>query len=147
MFTAMALIECRSSQPSIPSRWVEVECITDEEVSQAQVRLDELLKKEGQISTAVAHAFIELTTKCPAANPSDLWHHIIYRHLLARGWSDQRWKRVSGFALERAFVVLYGPRLVPHGIRMRILAASEANRLLEAAEKVLFPAPHEWAGV
>ncbi len=97
----MARLECRSSQPDIPSKWVDVENITDEEVARARSRLDELLKANEQISTAVATAFLEVTTTCPAANPSDLWQHVIYRHLLERGWSDQRWKRVSGFALER----------------------------------------------
>ena len=126
----MARLECRSSQPDIPSKWVDVENITDEEVARARSRLDELLKANEQISTAVATAFLEVTTTCPAANPSDLWQHVIYRHLLERGWSDQRWKRVSGFALERALVALYQPRLLPHRIRMRILPASEANRLL-----------------
>lgn len=99
-------------------------------LSERDSRLDELLKANEQISTAVATAFLQVTTTCPAANPSDLWQHVIYRHLLERGWSDQRWKRVSGFALERALVALYRPRLLPYRIRMRILAASEANTLL-----------------
>lgn len=127
----MARLECRSSQRGIASQWVEVEHITDAEVIQARRRLDGLLKRDEQISTAVAGAFVEVTTACPSANPSDLWQHVIYRHLLKRGWSDQRWKRVSGFALERAFVELYGPRLLPHGIRMRILKAVEANSALK----------------
>ncbi|MFZ0887630.1 MAG: BsaWI family type II restriction enzyme [Candidatus Binataceae bacterium] len=126
----MARLECRSSQPGIVSQWVEVEHITDAEVARARARLGQLLKSEEQVSTAVALAFVEVTTACPAANPSDLWQHVIYRHLLERGWSDQRWKRVSGFALERALVELYRPRLSPHGIRSRILKAPEANMAL-----------------
>ena len=54
----------------------------------------------------------------------------MYRHLLDSGWSDQRWKRVSGFALERAFVRHYKPLLVGHDVRMRLVATAEANRLL-----------------
>jgi hypothetical protein len=73
---------------------------------------------------------VEISEKCPKANPSDLWQHVIYRHLLQLGWSDQRWKRVSGFALERAFVAIYEPRLLPYDIRMHILAGAEANRVL-----------------
>jgi hypothetical protein len=126
----MARLECRSAQPGIPSRWVEVEGITNKEVTRAHARLDALLDEVGQVSTAVASAFLFVTTMCPTANPSDLWQHVIYRHLLSQGWSDNRWKRVSGFALERAFVDLYAPRLLPHGIRMRILTVDEANRLL-----------------
>lgn len=128
----MARLECRSSQRGVPSTWVEVENITDAEVAAARDRLNRHLAGDDQISTAVATAFEELTGACPLANPSDLWQHVIYRHLLEKGWSDQRWKRVSGFALERAFVSIYAPRLLPHGLRMHILPGSEANKLLAA---------------
>lgn len=127
----MAQVECRSSQRGVTSSWVEIEHITDQQLAAGRARLDELLNDgDDQISTAVARAYIELTTECPNANPSDLWQHVIYRHLLESGWSDQRWKRVSGFALERVFVALYQPRLLPHDIRMRIMTKNEANRLL-----------------
>lgn len=126
----MAKLECKSSQRGVASAWVEVDHVTDEQVAEARARLDELLKQDGQISDAVAAAYIELTTNAPKANPSDLWQHVIYRHLLESGWSDQRWKRVSGFALERVFVNLYQPRLLPSQIRMHILSKNEANRLI-----------------
>lgn len=128
----MARLECRSSQSGVASKWVEVTGITGAEVKRARANLDALLRKEEQVSTAVALAFVAATTMCPTANPSDVWQHVIYRHLLAQGWSDNRWKRVSGFALERAFVALYEPRLRLHDLRMRILTAAEANRLLTA---------------
>lgn len=126
----MAKIECRSAQRGVPSKWVEVDGITDEEVIRAQKGLDRLLRNEEQVSTAVALAFVAVVNMCPTANPSDLWQHVIYRHLMRRGWSDNRWKRVSGFALERALVAVYEPRLALHGLRMRILGAAEANRFL-----------------
>lgn len=34
-------------------------------------------------SDAVAMAFLAVARECPRANPSDLWHHVIYRHLPA----------------------------------------------------------------
>ena len=80
---------------------------------------------------AVAAAFAWVVRLCPDANPSDLWQHVIYRHALMLGWSDQRWKRVSGFALERALVDLYDSRLLPHGVRLRRVKEAEANRLLD----------------
>ena len=126
----MARLECKSSQRGVASAWVEVADITDAQVAKARKRLDELLEGDGQISDAVANAYVELTAKCPTANPSDLWQHVIYRHLLESGWSDQRWKRVSGFALERAFVSIYQPRLLPNDIRMHILGKDEANTLI-----------------
>ena len=128
----MALIECASSQRGVPSVFVEVEHITDAQVERARQRLDHLLLLEGgeQISTAVARAFLAVAEECPYANPSDLWQHVIYRHLISSGWSDNRWKRVSGFALERAFVEIYSMRLQPYGLRMRILPKITANMLL-----------------
>lgn len=125
----MANIEVRSSQRGVDSAWVEVECITDAEVMSFRRELDRRLELQGP-SDAVAAVLVELTRACPKANPSDLWQHVIYRHLLAEGWSDNRWKRVSGFALERALVLLYAPRLAPLGIRMHIVNAREANSAL-----------------
>lgn len=126
----MATIECKSAQPGVPSQWVEIEGITDQQVEDARAYLDAVLAGDGQVSTAVAMAFLSVAEKAPQANPSDLWQHIIYRHVLDLGWSDNRWKRVSGFALERALVSAYRPRLAAHGLRMRILTSKEANSFL-----------------
>lgn len=126
----MAEIEVISSQRGIASVWVTIDKITDAEVEAARAELDRLLDSGCQVSDAIANAFVHVVRRCPAANPSDLWQHVIYRHTLALGWADQRWKRVSGFALERALVSLYQERLLPQGVRLRIVKAEEANRLL-----------------
>ncbi len=126
----MAKIECKSAQKGVTSCTVQVDGITDEQVAEAHAGLDRLVTTEEQVSTAVAMAFVAVVKMCPDANPSDLWQHVIYRHLLDVGWSDNRWKRVSGFALERALVAIYEPRLAPHGLGMRILDRAEANRFL-----------------
>lgn len=111
---------------------MEIDCITDQEVAQFRAELSARLNGKGQVSNAVAAVMVELTRHCPTANPSDLWQHVIYRHLLSIGWSDQQWKRVSGFALERALVTTYQPRLAPIGLRMRIMSSTEANAALMA---------------
>lgn len=128
----MARIECHSAQRGVPPVLVEIEKISDAQIVAAQARLDRDLALPGQISDAVASAFARLCEEAPEANPSDLWHHVIYRHLLASGWSDARWKRVSGFALERALVQIYQSRLAAHDIRMRIVPKAEAVAILEA---------------
>lgn len=128
----MVRIEVKSSQSRVPSAWVEIENITDEQCQEMYAVLDSSLSAELQVSNAAAQALQFAIELCPNANPSDLWHHVIYRHLLDYGFSDQRWKRVSGFALERAFVNIYRPRFEPYGLRLRILPASEASRLLAA---------------
>ncbi len=130
----MATIECKSAQPHVSSLWVEIGGITDSQVVQARARLDSLIQSEEQVSSAVALALVNVVDMCPDANPSDLWQHVIYRHLVAHGWSDNKWKRVSGFALERAFVSIYEPRMVAYGLRFRILNAAEATRFLASIE-------------
>ena len=54
----MASIECRSAQRGVRSVLVEVDGITDSQVNAARVRLEQLLDCGGQISTAVAKAFL-----------------------------------------------------------------------------------------
>ena len=99
----MALIECKSAQHGVPSRWVQVDGITDEEVATARGLLDRLVGANKQVSDAVARAFIAIVEMCPGANPSDLWQHVIYRHLLGRGWNDNKWKPSVRVRLGKSF--------------------------------------------
>lgn len=126
----MARIECKSAQVNVPSVWVEVQGITDDKVTEIYDLLDQLLESEDQVSTAVAQALVVASRTNPEANPSDLWQHVIYRHLLDRGWNDNRWKRASGFALEKALADIYEPRLALYGLRMRRLPRHEAESFL-----------------
>lgn len=130
----------KSAQLGIASAWVDVDYVTQAEAAQFQQELENRIAGPGQISDAVAAVYAELTRHCPDANPSDLWHHIIYRHLLSLGWSDNRWKRVSGFALERALQLVYQPRLLPLGLRMHIVTGATANRYLQQLGVVGFQA-------
>jgi len=126
----VATLECRSVKRGVASKWVDVKEITDEQVQEARARLDQLIQTMPQVSDAVAMGFRWVANECPDANPSDLWHHVIYRHLLAEGWSDATWKRVSGYALERALVALYNDRLLARDLRMRILPKAAATAFL-----------------
>lgn len=135
----MAVIECKSAQPAEPSVWVEIPDITDGQVAAARADLDRRVRAEKQESDALAAAFAEVVQACPRANPSDLWQHVLYRHLLGQGWSDNKWKRVSGFALERALVRIYEPRLERCGLRMRALPQAEAERFLNTLDDSVRP--------
>jgi hypothetical protein len=126
----MVRIEVRSRKPGVASVWVEVTDVSENQCQEIYSVFDTLLSSEKQESTAVAKTFQFSVETCPLANPSDLWHHIIYRRLLEKGYNDQQWKRLSGFALERAFVSIYLPRLQPYHLRMRIVGSSEAAQLL-----------------
>ena len=135
----MAIIECRSAQPNVPSVMVEIAGITDDQVSQAGRMLNAYLRAENQISDAIAKSFADITTLCPQANPSDLWLQVIYRHLLIEGWSDSRWKRVSGFALERALSLIYAPRLAKYDLRMVTLPSKDVEDALARSSIAIAP--------
>lgn len=76
---------------------------------------------------AIKDAFLTALKTCPMANPSDLWHHIVYRQYLEilprhRPQSpDQSWKRASGDTLEVAIAELYSAQLLEHNVRMEVL--------------------------
>ena len=65
----MATIECKSAQPNIPSVWVEVEGVTDDEVTTIRNVLDRLLESDVQVSTAVAQALVAASRICQRAPP------------------------------------------------------------------------------
>jgi hypothetical protein len=126
----MARVEVASEQAGVPSAWVHLAGITDAEVVAASQLLRDLVAAEAQISDAVAKAFLAIVQICPAANPSDLWQHVISRQFRLLPKSDQQWKRVSGFALERAFLQAYNPLLAQVDDRMRIIPRDETVTIL-----------------
>lgn len=70
---------------------------------------------------AIGHAFALATRLCPLANPSDLWHHVIYRTYLREKVGtnpEQSWVRTSGEGFEIALVERYNPALAGAGIRL-----------------------------
>jgi hypothetical protein len=110
---------------------VEIDYITSDQLDQIYSYFDEQCANQEWISNAVANSFAYAVKLCPNSNPSDVWQHIIYRHFLDYGRSDQQWKRVSGFALERAFVGIYNPIFSQYNLRFRILPKKEAKQLFK----------------
>lgn len=80
---------------------------------------------------AIGEAFRLALASCPAANPSDLWHHVVYRlyfEILPKYRPQnpgQSWVRASGDALEIALERIYTPVLKPHKIGIRALISHE----------------------
>lgn len=83
---------------------------------------------------AISNAFYQALKKCPTANASDLWHHVVYRlycETLPRHRPQdpkQSWVRAGGDALEMFLERWYSPILAALGIRLRML--------MNAAEKL-----------
>lgn len=94
-----------------------------------------LVNRPSQAYTVVAAAMKQAIEMCPSANPADLWVHLIYHQFRTRlKRSDQSWKRVAGDAFEHLIQLVYNPRLLPHGLRLRKgnLADARSLGLLEA---------------
>lgn len=87
---------------------------------------------------AISAAFLYVLRQCPQANPSDLWHHAVYRLYceVLRNYRDadpgQSWKRASGDALEQFLQSWYGPVLADHGIEIIALIGREQKRMVLA---------------
>lgn len=90
--------------------------------------LDEgLAKPKGKNRDAIRDAYLTALKMCPAANASDLWHHVVYRQyceILPKHRPqnpDQSWKKSSGDALEIVVETIYKTVLLPHDIRIELL--------------------------
>jgi len=126
----MARIKIESVHPSKKGSnvWIDIDYVSESNINTIIKNLVLYLKDQIP-SIAVATAFIQAVELCPKANPSDIWQHIIYRSLLSLGYSDQQWKRISGFALEIALTEIYTPRLEPYNMRMRKMKRKETQKL------------------
>ena len=71
----------------------------------------------------IAEALHMAISMLPEANPSDIYHHVVYR-LYVREYklsdAKQSWVRSGGAAVEQFFKRHYGPLLAPHGIFIQL---------------------------
>ena len=74
-----------------------------------------------KLRDSICTAFCRAVQICPTANPSDLWHHIIYRSFLRYGCSSQSWVRASGEGFELSLMCAFNPYLEKCNIRFRPL--------------------------
>jgi transcriptional regulator with XRE-family HTH domain len=119
---------------------VSLDGLTEDQYRDILVEFSRLLQVSTQARTAIAQAFEFAVRLCPEANPSDIWHHVLYRHfLLWRGSSaSQSWVRTSGDAFELFLVQHYNRILKPHRIRLLVLFTQKdlALRRLGLAQNI-----------
>ena len=80
---------------------------------------------------AIGQAFLFATRLCPNANPSDLWHHVIYRTYCREKIGAnpaQSWVRTSGEGFEEALIELYNPVLAGRNIRLNSLISGKEKK-------------------
>jgi transcriptional regulator with XRE-family HTH domain len=79
---------------------------------------------------AIYEALNYAVTAVPKLNPSDVYHHIVYRLYLReyhRSKPEQSWVRAGGEAMELFVQNHYQPLLAPHGIRIQALLSGPAK--------------------
>lgn len=109
---------------------VDVANVSDESYRLIKENFLQLLKKQKKFE-AIAKAYVYAVELCPAANPSDIWQHIIYRTYIDEGNNEQSWKRASGQGFEYAFAKIYNPRLAVYGIRLVVLSKNLTEKALK----------------
>lgn len=91
-------------------------------------------RKDKSNRDAIADALLLAISEMPEANPSDIYHHVVYRLYLReynRTDPKQSWVRAGGEAVELFFKRHYGPRLSPFGISIELaFEAREKNKFL-----------------
>jgi transcriptional regulator with XRE-family HTH domain len=127
-------IEVRSDQEGVNPVYVSIENLSKDLYDEIILEIEDIIKNsKAKKSARVAQALVHATKKVPDANPSDVWHHVIYRTLTQElEWSPQSWKRTSGWALEIALCEIYEEKLKAYDIRMSIKRKLEANEILDS---------------
>lgn len=95
--------------------------------------LNDSTKKRGN-RDAIADALQLAVSQMPSSNPSDIYHHIIYR-LYLREYKKtdpkQSWVRAGGEALELFFKRHYTPLLAPFGLTIQLaFETGQRNKFL-----------------
>lgn len=104
---------------------VDIDDVTDDEYIQIVEYFVPLINDPKVKSReAIGRTFQFATRLCPRANPSDLWHHVVYRTYCREKIGtnpEQSWVRTSGEGFELALIERYNPFLGERDIRLRSL--------------------------
>ena len=110
----------------------ELDKVSDQQYQQLRDMLADLLVAKGvKGREAIADVFESAVTVCAQANPSDLWHHVIYRTYLEHKVGsnpNQSWVRTSGEAFEVFLERHYNPLIHQYGLRLNALISGNAKK-------------------
>jgi hypothetical protein len=116
----------------IGTRTVELANTTEEDYAAIEEYFTPLINSTHvKLREAIADAFAFALGRCPYENPSDLWHHILYRIYCRQKKgtnASQSWVRTSGEAFELALAQRYNPILQQAGIRLTPLFSKTQKR-------------------
>jgi hypothetical protein len=123
---------------------LEIENFTESNYkSVREVLMHQLANRSIKNRDLIKDAFSEAVQSAPMANPSDLWHHVVYRFYIElvpsyRHISDpgQSWRRASGEAFE-LFLTDYYNRLLARGqSRVSVVALINKRDQAEALKQL-----------
>jgi len=105
---------------------IEIEHFTNNDYTAVHAQMiNDMANRKMKNRDIIKNAFFTAVRLAPTANPSDLWHHIVYRVYLAelggyRIISDvgQSWKRASGDAFEVFLTDYYNNLLQNTSVRL-----------------------------
>lgn len=114
---------------------IDLPGVTETDYSAIGALLDGALRRpELKNRDAIRGAFLHALRHCLTANPSDLWHHVVYRlyceTLPQHRAQDpkQSWVRAGGEALEMVVQDWYTPVLTPHQIKIEALIGGDKKK-------------------
>ncbi len=111
---------------------VELQNTTEEDYAAIEQYFTPMINSSSVKSRdAIADAFQFAVRRCPYENPSDLWHHVIYRIYLRKKVGtnpEQSWVRTSGEAFELILAQKYNPFLAREGIKITPLTSKQQRR-------------------
>ena len=114
---------------------VDLPGVTEDDHAAIRGILERRINSREKSRDVLADAFLCALERCPCANPSDVWHHLLYRDYLELKVGtnpNQSWVRTSGEAFENVVAETYNPFLVPEGIRLvPLFSKKDKGRLLE----------------
>lgn len=100
---------------------IELKYVSKNDYQAISDHLEQLLFEGIKNREAISRTFLFAVARCPQANPSDLWHHVLYRTYLKcykTSNASQSWVRAGGEGLEEFIGMFYNPILRPHGVRL-----------------------------
>lgn len=110
---------------------VVLQDVSDKDYAAITKTFTKLLQTSEKKREAIAEGFLDAIRRCPRANPSDLWHHVLYRQYLKLHTASnpaQSWVRAGGEALEIFVGMLYNPVLIKHDLTLVPLISRERKR-------------------
>ena len=117
--------------PGFGTHTIDVHGLSQGGYQNCREALAQRINSKEKSRDVLADVFWELLVHCPEANPSDLWHHVVYREYLKAKLGtnpSQSWVRTSGEAFEIVIQRSYEKQFSQHGFRVQTLFSKKSKQ-------------------